>query len=75
MKRRDSGKNARGNTGSGRSNSPRVETVFWGVPGFPSTIKNEFMGVCKIQGKHYKMVLENLIKAWLYDVRKGRNPI
>ena len=50
---------------------PPVDMVFWGIPGFPRKLKDEFIGECKKQGRSFRPLLANLIKAWLYDQAKG----
>ena len=44
-------------------------TVFWGVPGFPKKVKDAFIFCCKIEGKDYKKVVANLMRAYVYDRR------
>lgn len=34
---------------------------------FDVRLKNRFMGKCKMINKDWKLVLENLIRGWLFD--------
>jgi hypothetical protein len=43
------------------------QRVHWGVPEFPKAIKDEFIWICKVEGKDYKKVLENLVKGFNHD--------
>ena len=44
--------------------------VFWGVPDIPKKVKDEFIWVCKIEGKDYKKVLANLLRSYNHDRRE-----
>ena len=45
---------------------------FWGIPQFPTKVKNDFMGLCKMTGKDYKKSLANLIRGWVRDTLRDK---
>jgi len=44
--------------------------VFWGVPNIPKRVKDEFIWICKMEGKDYKETLSALMRGFIYDRRK-----
>jgi len=50
--------------------------VYWGVPDFPKVVKDEFIWLCKIEGKDYKRVLASMVKAFNHEhgkeIRRAR---
>lgn len=50
---------------------PADKHVFWGVPDFPKRDKDEFILLCKMEGKDYKKVLAGLVRSFNIDRRKA----
>lgn len=42
----------------------------WFIRNFPIVVKDRFMGLCKMQGKDWKKVLENLIRGAIHEMKK-----
>jgi len=51
--------------------SMEIKMVAWMVNSFPESIKNRFLGMCKMKGINWKKLLANLIKEWMYEQEKG----
>lgn len=44
--------------------------IGWLINPFPETIKNKFLGMCKMKGIDWKKLLANLIKEWIWEQKK-----
>jgi len=47
--------------------------VLWSVYNISEKIKNEFLGIAKMQGKATAPLLENILRRYIYDVQHGED--
>jgi len=54
-----------------RNSTMRKERcVTWTIGSFPKKLKDEFVGLAKMQGKNAKKLLQHLVKGWVVDQKK-----
>lgn len=51
-----------------RAKDPQAR-VAWGISGFPKGLKDQFAGLCKMQGKRVPDVLEYLVARYIREER------